>query len=158
MEKEHTRQTQLLNDLIQINNERIASYGNAISWISFKNEPAIQDYLERHRDQSIQFNAALKPLATIDNSAITEGSPFVNNSTSSDKEVQKDLNAIITFCQQIEAETVLVYNQVLQQQQEDLDAQIISIVESQTSLLVEAYKSIQSIREKIESDSNNTAE
>ena len=154
MDKENIKQTELLNDLIAINTKRIKGYNNAITWIANKNKASIQKYFEDHRDQSIQINTTLKPLITLENIPITDDRLPIDYAQKSNTEAkteschEKDLNAILIYCQQLETETTLAYIQVIVQQSA-LNPQLLSIIESQASMLLEAHKMINKIYNQI---------
>lgn len=63
METLTTAETALLNDLVEINNDRIAGYANAIALVDATRDTDIISLFEKIGQQSQQFKAQLTPFA-----------------------------------------------------------------------------------------------
>ncbi|MDR2283494.1 MAG: PA2169 family four-helix-bundle protein, partial [Sphingobacterium sp.] len=72
MENLHQDTADLLNQLIEINNDRIEGYEKAISLLPEESNYGLQDVFEKYRDQSIQFKNELKPLVIREGDMPTE--------------------------------------------------------------------------------------
>lgn len=138
--------TDTLNMLVEINNDRIEGYNTAISLLPTTAPIAVRSAFENHRDQSIQFNAELKPLIFRENENPDEGTRLSGKIF----RIWMDIKAMVSpsttksvleTCLRGEEEYTKVYKVALEHT-EYLNIPILIIIENQLSLQMEAYNHI----------------
>jgi len=148
------QQTDILNTLVEINNDRIEGYNTAIGLLPATDTIEIRSAFEVYRDQSIQFNNELKPLIYREGEFPEEGT------TVSGKvfRIWMDIKALISpsstlsilkSCERGEQEHKKVYKQALENQQY-LQINTLLIIESQSLLQVEALRHITTLIKEFE--------
>ncbi|UIR57365.1 PA2169 family four-helix-bundle protein [Sphingobacterium sp. SRCM116780] len=153
MEKSIQQQADLVNDLIEINNDRIEGYNKAIELLSDPESSLVLDYFRRYRNQSEQFKTELKPFVYAAGEPTEEGTMAsgklfrmwmdikntMMNSTTQD---------ILVDCEKGEDAFKKVYQQILEEAPE-LDGQIVEIINRQAAEQLEAHDQIKLLRDQI---------
>lgn len=145
----------LLNQLIEINNDRIEGYEKAISLLPTEENYGLQAIFEKYRDQSIQFKSDLIPLV------FREGDKPTDETRTSGKlfrawmEIKSAVTpytakAVLESCERGEDEFKKVYKDVLNKSQL-APLNILSIIQSQANLQLQAHDHIKELRDNIDS-------
>lgn len=156
MENTTEKSIDVLNDLVKTNNDRIEGYEKAIDLLS-EDEDLPEDYtglkslFENYRDQSLQFNATLKPLV-----AQLGGAPAEEASTTGKifrlwMDIKASLpgsnrQAILNSCERGEDEFIKAYKKAINHP-ELLDPEIVNIISSQIDTQLEAHDRIKALRD-----------
>lgn len=145
----------LLNQLVEINNDRIEGYEKAISLLSNEDNYGLQAIFEKYRDQSIQFKSDLVPLV------FREGDKPTDETRTSGKlfrawmEIKSAVTpytakAVLESCERGEDEFKKVYKDALAKAQQ-APLNMLSIIQSQANLQLQAHDHIKELRDSIES-------
>lgn len=143
-----------INQLIEINNDRIEGYKKAIELLPEGDHYGLRGIFEDYRDQSIQFNADLKPLvATLGDTPTddtrTTGKMFRAWMELKSTVAPHTVQAILESCERGEDEFRKVYKDVLADG--DLNADLRVIAQSQLEIESAAHDHIKDLRDaKIE--------
>lgn len=144
-------QTDILNNLIEINNDRIEGYKTAIALLPATASTAIKYAFEQFRDQSIQFNNELIPIVH------KEGEEPEEGTRDSGKlfRIWMDIKAMVSpstilsildSCIRGEEEHKKVYNNAIENR-DYLEHPNLRIIESQSMLQTEAKNRITLLRD-----------
>lgn len=143
----------LLNNLIEINNDRIEGYEKAISLITEDNNYSLQAVFEKYRDQSIQFKNDLKPLVIREGDIPTEDTRTSGKLFRAWMEIKSAVapytaKAVLESCEKGEDEFKKVYKDALTKTQQT-PLNILSIIQSQAKVQLEAHDHIKHLRDNI---------
>lgn len=153
MENLHQETADFLNELIEINNDRIEGYGKAISLISTEGNYSLQDIFEKYRDQSIQFKNELTPLVLREGELPTEETRTSGKLFRAWMEIKSavapyTVKAILESCERGEDEFKKVYNDAIDKH-DIIPSSILTVVQSQARLQLEAHNHIKNLRNNI---------
>lgn len=144
----------LLNQLVEINNDRIQGYETAISLLPTDKHYSLQGIFEKYRDQSIQFKNDLKPLVVREGETPTEDTRTTGKLFRTWMELKSALaphtaQSILESCERGEDEFRNVYKDIIQKaQQASID--LYSIIQSQANLQEMAHDHIKELRDNID--------
>ncbi len=146
------KNTELLNDLIEVNNDRIEGYAKAIDLIDASKDADIISLFERFRQQSRQFKSALAPLITREGGTPTEGTRTMGKLYRMWMDIKinitgHDRKSILESCEKGEDIFKNVYDKVWENIDE-IDPQILSIVKSQADQQLQAHNEIKALRDE----------
>lgn len=153
MENLNQETANLLNDLIEINNDRIEGYEKAISLLPKEGNYSIQAIFEKYRDQSIQFKNELIPLVFREGDVPTEDTRTRGKLFRAWMDIKSmiapfTVKAILESCEAGEDEFRKVYKNTISKQ-EFIPFQILKVVESQATIQLEAYNHIKKVKNNI---------
>jgi len=154
MENLNQDQADLLNQLVEINNDRIEGYEKAITLLPAENNYGLQGVFQKYRDQSVQFKNELSPLV------IREGDLPTQDTRTSGKlfrtwmEIKSavapyTVKAILESCERGEDEFKKVYKDVIGKTQ-GIPMHTLSIIQSQADLQKQAHDHIKELRDNID--------
>ena len=154
MENLHQDTADLLNQLIEINNDRVEGYEKAISLLPEEGNYGLQDVFEKYRDQSIQFKNELKPLVIREGDMPTEETRTSGKLFRTWMEIKSavapyTVKAILESCERGEDEFKKVYKEGITKYGH-ASPTIVSIIQSQASLQLEAHDHIKELRDNID--------
>ncbi|MFD1771054.1 ferritin-like domain-containing protein [Sphingobacterium suaedae] len=152
MENTAEKNATLLNDLIEINNDRIEGYTKAIELVDATTDADIIALFERFRQQSQQFKTELTPLV------IKEGEQPTDNTRLTGKLYRlwmdvkvniegHDRKSILASCEKGEDVFKKVYEDVIQDI-DVIDERILAVIQSQAKVQLQAHNEIKSLRDK----------
>src|SRR5690606_64235 len=139
-----------INQLIEINNERIEGYKKAIELLPEGDHFGLRGIFEDYRDQSIQFNADLKPLVATSGETPAEGT----RTSGTEFRAWIDLKSAVAphavqsrleSCERGEDKFQKVYEEVLANG--DLDADLRVIAQSHLDTESAAHDHIKELRD-----------
>lgn len=153
MENLHQENADLLNQLIEINNDRIEGYEKAISLLSGEGNYELQDIFEKYRDQSIQFKNDLIPLVVREGDIPTEETRTSGKLFRTWMEIKSAVapytaKAVLESCERGEDEFKKVYKDAITKSLQ-APITILSIIQSQANLQLEAHDHIKELRDNI---------
>lgn len=139
-----------INELVEINNDRIEGYKKAIELLPEGDHFGLRSIFEDYRDQSIQFNADLKPLVTglgenPTDDTRTSGKMFRAWMELKSAVAPHTIQAVLESCERGEDEFKKVYEDVLADG--NLDADLRLIAQSQLELERAAHDHIKELRD-----------
>lgn len=139
-----------INELVEINNDRIEGYKKAIELLPEGDHFGLRSIFEDYRDQSIQFNADLKPLVTglgenPTDDTRTSGKMFRAWMELKSAVSPHTIQAVLESCERGEDEFKKVYEDVLADG--NLDADLRLIAQSQLELERAAHDHIKELRD-----------
>lgn len=148
--KTHESIAASINELIEINNDRIEGYKKAIELLPEGDHFGLRGIFEDYRDQSIQFNADLKPLVatlgeTPTDATRTSGKMFRAWMELKSAVAPHAIQAILESCERGEDEFQKVYEEVLANG--DLDTDLRVIAQSQLDTESAAHDHIKDLRD-----------
>lgn len=154
MENLHQDTADLLNQLVEINNDRIEGYEKAITLLPSENNYGLQAIFEKYRDQSIQFKNDLKPLVIREGDMPTEDTRTSGKLFRTWMEIKSAVapytaKAVLESCERGEDEFKKVYHDAISKSQQ-LPLNIFSIIQSQANLQREAHDHIKELRDNID--------
>ncbi|MEJ5056101.1 PA2169 family four-helix-bundle protein [Sphingobacterium sp. MYb382] len=149
MEKIKKNQTDTLNMLIEINNDRIEGYKAAIGLLPSTANITIRTAFEEYRDQSIQFNTELIPLVFQDGEYPEEGTRASGKLFRIWMDIKAMISpsttkSILASCERGEEEHEKVYFKALDGA-ESLNATVLLILESQSLIQTKAHNHIKQL-------------
>lgn len=153
MENTHQDTADLLNQLIEINNDRIEGYEKAISLLPKEGNYGLQAIFEKYRDQSIQFKNDLTPLVIREGDIPTEDTRTSGKLFRTWMEIKSavapyTVKAVLESCERGEDEFKKVYKDAITKYQHT-PLNIYSIIQSQANLQLEAHNHIKELRDNI---------
>lgn len=153
MENVNQKRIDLLNELIEINNDRIEGYGKAIELLD-KNNFDLQSIFEGYRDQSIQFNNELIPLVTREGGIPTDETKTSGKMFRAWMDIKASLTPnsikpILELCERGEDECKKVYTNVLEKSSQ-IALDLIPYIESQAAMQLQAHDNIRDLRNSLE--------
>ena len=153
MENLHQENSDLLNQLIEINNDRIEGYEKAIALLPKEGNYDLQNIFEKYRDQSIQFKSDLVPLVVREGDTPTEETRTTGKLFRTWMEIKSAVapytaKAILESCERGEDEFKKVYSDAITNSQQ-APLTILSILQSQANLQLEAHDHIRELRDNI---------
>lgn len=151
MENVKQQTADLLNQLVEINNDRIEGYEKAITLLPQQDNYDIQNIFEKYRDQSIQFNSELKPLVfragdTPTDDTRTSGKLFRTWMAIKSTVAPSTIESVLESCERGEDEFKKVYRDAIEQA-DHIPADILLIIQSQAELQLAAHDHIKNLRD-----------
>jgi uncharacterized protein (TIGR02284 family) len=142
------KQVAVLNDLIQVNNDRRAGYDKAISELNDKDAGELEPFLRRIVNDSIDYNTELEKLVSLYEGKTAEGTSGAGKVYRAWMELKalltgSDSVTILESCETVEATAIRAYNEVLE---EELGSDIRRLVKAQKSGIVQAFEDIRNLR------------
>ncbi|WP_164112109.1 MULTISPECIES: PA2169 family four-helix-bundle protein [Sphingobacterium] len=155
MKNVHQETAGLLNQLIEINNDRIEGYEKAISLLPTDGNYGLQATFEKYRDQSIQFKNDLIPLVFREGDKPTDETKTSGKLFRTWMEIKSAIapytaKAILESCERGEDEFKKVYRDVIEQSQL-APLNMLSIIQSQANLQLQAHDHIRDLRDNMNS-------
>ncbi len=143
----------LLDQLVEINNDRIEGYEKAMEILPPEDSYGLYNIFEKYRSQSFQFNAQLKPLIAQMGDVPTEGTRTSGKLFRTWMEAKamvapNTVKAILESCERGEDEFKRVYMNTLEKCT-DAPADIITLIQSQATFQKEAHDHIKQLRDNI---------
>jgi uncharacterized protein (TIGR02284 family) len=148
--KTGTENDNVLNDIIQINNDRIEGYGKAADHIK-ESEADLYNIFNAMAVQSKQFVSELRTQATdtsdvSDNETTVRGKIYRAWMDVKDKFSSNDRKAALESCEFGEDAALRAYDSALEEK--DLSPRLRSLLESQRSAIKESHDKIRDLRNK----------
>jgi len=142
----------LLNDRIEINNDRIEGYTKAIELVDATSDADIIALFERFRQQSQQFKNELTPLVIKEGEEPTESTRLTGKLYRLWMDVKiniqgHDRKSILASCEKGEDVFKKVYQDVLEDIDE-IDERILAVIESQAEVQLLAHNEVKALRDK----------
>ncbi|HLS96853.1 MAG TPA: PA2169 family four-helix-bundle protein [Sphingobacterium sp.] len=152
MENTAEKNATLLNDLIEINNDRIEGYTKAIELVDATSDADIIALFERFRQQSQQFKNELTPLVIKEGEEPTESTRLTGKLYRLWMDVKiniqgHDRKSILASCEKGEDVFKKVYQDVLEDIDE-IDERILTVIESQAEVQLLAHNEVKALRDK----------
>ncbi|TYP97294.1 uncharacterized protein (TIGR02284 family) [Sphingobacterium allocomposti] len=152
MENTAEKNATLLNDLIEINNDRIEGYTKAIELVDATSDADIIALFERFRQQSQQFKNELTPLVIKEGEEPTESTRLTGKLYRLWMDVKiniqgHDRKSILASCEKGEDVFKKVYQDVLEDIDE-IDERILAVIESQAEVQLLAHNEVKALRDK----------
>ena len=158
MQTTATETKHILNDLVLINNDRIAGYEKAIDELKSKDDSVSEDLdlillFERMIDESREYRNALGREVQVLGGEMAEGTMTSGKIYRAWMDIKalfsgKDRHAILEACETGEDAAQKAYNAALEE--EDLPAFLRDIISSQQQLLQQSHDEIKALRDQSE--------
>ena len=158
MQTTATETKHILNDLVLINNDRIAGYEKAIDELKSKDDSASEDLdlivlFERMIDESREYRNVLGREVQVLGGEMAEGTMTSGKIYRAWMDIKalfsgKDRHAILEACETGEDAAQKAYNAALEE--EDLPAFLRDIISSQQQLLQQSHDEIKALRDQSE--------
>ena len=158
MQTTATETKHILNDLVLINNDRIAGYEKAINELKSKDDSASEDLdlivlFERMIDESREYRNVLGREVQVLGGEMAEGTMTSGKIYRAWMDIKalfsgKDRHAILEACETGEDAAQKAYNAALEE--EDLPAFLRDIISSQQQLLQQSHDEIKALRDQSE--------
>ena len=156
MQTTATETKHILNDLILINNDRIAGYEKAMDELKSKDDPASEDLdltilFERMIDESREYRNVLGKEVQVLGGEMAEGTMTSGKIYRAWMDVKalfsgKDRHAILESCETGEDAAQKAYNAALEE--EDVPAFLRDIISTQKELLKNSHDEIKTLRDQ----------
>lgn len=148
METDNKKQVAVLNDLIQVNNDRIAGYDQALSELNDKNAGDLKLFLKKIVNNSIDYNTELEKLVNLYDGEAAEGTSGAGKMYRAWMELKalftgNDSLAILDSCETIEAIAIRAYDAALG---EELSSDARRLLAAQRAEVIQTSKDIRMLR------------
>ncbi|MBE8723090.1 ferritin-like domain-containing protein [Sphingobacterium pedocola] len=152
MENRTEKTTEVLNDLIEINNDRIEGYAKAIELLDPAGDIDLNSLFEKYRQQSQQFKSELTPLVFKEGETPEEGTRVTGKLFRTWMDIKNtlagnDRKSILESCERGEDAFKRVYENAWTDA-DGLDAEVLSIIRSQAELQLAAHDEIKALRDE----------
>lgn len=154
MENRTEKNTEILNNLIEINNDRIEGYSKAIELLDPAADIDLNSLFEKYIQQSQQFKSELTPLVfkvgenPEDGTRVT-GKLFRMWMDIKNTLAGSDRTSILESCERGEDAFKRVYENAWTDE-EGLDADVLSMIRSQAELQLAAHDELKALRDEAE--------
>ncbi|MGC4235841.1 MAG: PA2169 family four-helix-bundle protein [Niabella sp.] len=145
---DNKKQVAVLNDLVQVNNDRMAGYNKALSELSDEEAGDMKPFLRKMVNNSIDYNTELEKLVNLYDGEAAEGTSGAGKMYRAWMEVKalftgNDSVAILDSCETIEATAIRAYSAALG---EELSSDARSLITAQRAEMVQRCEDIRALR------------
>ncbi|GAA4177443.1 PA2169 family four-helix-bundle protein [Sphingobacterium ginsenosidimutans] len=142
----------LINDLIQINNDRIAGYKKAIEIATRLHIEGLNDIFVEYMSQSELFIEELKPYLEQQAQAATEGTMVSGKLFRVWMDIKSvvsgnDEKSLLSSCEQGEDAFKKTYKDVVDNQDWEITHDLLLLIEKQLAIQLEAHEYIKTLRD-----------
>jgi len=155
MENLQGNTAELLNQLVEINNDRIEGYEKAISLLPNEDSYNLHAIFARYKDQSVQFNNELKPLVAKEGEIPTDdtrisGKIFRTWMAIKSVVAPYTMKAVLESCERGEDEFKKVYQNVLERI--SVNNSSYTVIQNQANIQKGAHDHIKELRDHIKEE------
>ncbi|GAB3421617.1 PA2169 family four-helix-bundle protein [Niabella aquatica] len=145
---DNKNQIAVLNDLVQVNNDRIAGYEKALSELNNEEAADLKSFLKKMINNSIDYNTELEKLINLYEGEAAEGTSGAGKMYRAWMELKalftgNDIAAILDSCETIEATAIRAYGAALG---ETLSNDVRDLLTAQRTELMQAFEDIRTLR------------
>lgn len=146
------KQVEILNDLVQVNNDRIEGYKKALEELNEQENQDLKPFFNTMINNSTDYNEELEKLIELYDGATVEGTSGAGKIYRAWMDLKAlftggDRKAILDSCETGEATAVRAYNDALSEN--DLSEDVQKLITIQKTEIQEAYTEIKALRDAL---------
>lgn len=152
MEQTKINNPAVINDLIQINNDRVAGYKKAIEIAAKLNITDLDDLFARNIRQSLQFNEELAPYVEVQGEEPTDSTMLSGKLFRLWMDIKaavsgEDRKSLLASCEKGEDAFKKVYKEAIDNKGDDLSVDLLALIQDQLNTQLQAHDEIKFLRD-----------